>query len=102
MFGLGPTELILILVVVVFLFGAKKLPDLGRALGQMRKEYGQSRDEVLSEESDSPKEDDLVDAVKDQLMSRLPGVGQINRIKKTVQRADKVVKILDKESKPKS
>lgn len=32
--NLRPTELILILVVVVLLFGAKKLPDMARSLGK--------------------------------------------------------------------
>ncbi|CBG74344.1 MULTISPECIES: Sec-independent protein translocase subunit TatA [Streptomyces] len=32
--NLGPTEIILILVVVVLLFGAKKLPDMARSLGK--------------------------------------------------------------------
>ncbi|MEF9881930.1 Sec-independent protein translocase subunit TatA [Streptomyces sp. P9-A4] len=31
---LGPTEIILILVVVILLFGAKKLPDMARSLGK--------------------------------------------------------------------
>jgi sec-independent protein translocase protein TatA len=34
MFGpVGPTELIIILLVVLLLFGARKLPELARALG---------------------------------------------------------------------
>ncbi|MGV9885074.1 Sec-independent protein translocase subunit TatA [Streptomyces sp. NPDC003006] len=31
---LGPTEIVLILVIVVLLFGAKKLPDMARSLGK--------------------------------------------------------------------
>ena len=35
MFGrLGATEIILILVVIILLFGAKKLPDMARSLGK--------------------------------------------------------------------
>jgi sec-independent protein translocase protein TatA len=30
----GPIELILILVIIVFLFGASRLPKMGRGLGQ--------------------------------------------------------------------
>ena len=33
MFGLGTTELLIILVVVLVIFGAGKLPELGRTLG---------------------------------------------------------------------
>jgi sec-independent protein translocase protein TatA len=34
MFGLGSTELILILVLVLIIFGAGKLPEIGGALGK--------------------------------------------------------------------
>jgi len=33
MFGLGPTELIIILLVIVVFFGASRVPDLGKGLG---------------------------------------------------------------------
>lgn len=38
MFGLGTEELILILVIVLVLFGATKLPQLAKSLGQSVKE----------------------------------------------------------------
>jgi sec-independent protein translocase protein TatA len=34
MFGLGTTELIIILVIVVVIFGAGKLPQLGKGIGE--------------------------------------------------------------------
>jgi len=34
LFGLGTTELLIILAVVFFLFGAKKIPELSRGLGR--------------------------------------------------------------------
>jgi sec-independent protein translocase protein TatA len=34
MFGLGVTELIIILVIVVVLFGASRLPEIGRGIGE--------------------------------------------------------------------
>lgn len=34
-FNLGPTELIIILLIVIVLFGGKKLPHLGRSIGEM-------------------------------------------------------------------
>ena len=33
MFGMGASELVIILVIVLLLFGAAKLPELGRSLG---------------------------------------------------------------------
>lgn len=38
-FGLGPIELLLILAVVVLIFGAGKLADVGGALGKSIKEF---------------------------------------------------------------
>ena len=37
--GLGPTELIIVLVIVLLLFGAKKLPDLASSMGKSIKEF---------------------------------------------------------------
>lgn len=34
MFGLGVPELLLILVIVIVIFGASRLPQLGRGLGE--------------------------------------------------------------------
>lgn len=39
MAGLGPTELIIILVIVLLLFGAKRLPELFGSVGQSIKEF---------------------------------------------------------------
>ncbi len=37
--NLGPTELIIILAIVMLLFGAAKLPKLARSLGESAKEF---------------------------------------------------------------
>ena len=34
MFGIGHQELIVIFLIVFFIFGAKRIPELGRGLGQ--------------------------------------------------------------------
>src|SRR5436190_24400987 len=48
-FGLGGWEVILILAVILVLFGAKKLPELAKGLGQGIKEFKKATNEVTSE-----------------------------------------------------
>jgi sec-independent protein translocase protein TatA len=39
MFGLGVQELMLILIIALFFFGGKKLPEIARGLGQGLREF---------------------------------------------------------------
>lgn len=43
--GLGPTELIVIVLAIVLLFGATKLPQLAKALGQSKRAFKEGLDE---------------------------------------------------------
>lgn len=54
MFGLGMPELLVILVIVVVLFGASKLPQIGAGLGKGIKNF-----------KDATKEGDKKDALED-------------------------------------
>ncbi|MEW6428348.1 MAG: twin-arginine translocase TatA/TatE family subunit [Thermodesulfobacteriota bacterium] len=54
MFGLGMPELIIILVIVVVIFGAGKLPELGAGLGKGIKNFKKAS----KEEDDKQKIDD--------------------------------------------
>jgi sec-independent protein translocase protein TatA len=40
----GPAELLIVLVVVLLLFGSKKLPELARGLGQAAHEFRRAQD----------------------------------------------------------
>lgn len=57
MASIGIPGLILILVLALVLFGPKKLPEIGRAVGQTLKEFKKSTRELTS---------DVVDEIKDQ------------------------------------
>lgn len=46
MFGIGPTELILVFLIVFLLFGAKKLPELAKGLGKAIKEFKNAAKEI--------------------------------------------------------
>ncbi|MGA3086188.1 MAG: twin-arginine translocase TatA/TatE family subunit [Thermodesulfobacteriota bacterium] len=41
-FGIGTQELIIILVIVLFIFGAKRLPEIGKSLGKSIREFKNS------------------------------------------------------------
>ena len=49
MFGLGTQEILLILLLVLILFGAKKIPEIMRGLGQGIREFKQASREAVDE-----------------------------------------------------
>ncbi len=51
--SLGGPDLIVILLIVLVLFGAKKLPDLARGMGQAMKEFQKAKDDFGHELSSS-------------------------------------------------
>ncbi len=54
LFGtVGPQELLLVLLIVIIIFGAKKLPDLGKSLGESIKNFKGS---ISGKEKDAEKD----------------------------------------------
>jgi sec-independent protein translocase protein TatA len=49
MFGIGMPELIVILVILLLVFGASKLPEIGRSLGKSLKEFKKATEEITGE-----------------------------------------------------
>ena len=49
MFGLGPNELLLIALVVLLLFGGRKIPELMRGLGRGVREFNDAKNNVRKE-----------------------------------------------------
>lgn len=60
--GIGGSEILLIVLVVLILFGSKRIPELTRAMGktarEVRKAVNQIRDEVEGAGSTEPPEGD--------------------------------------------
>ena len=61
--NIGNTELIIILVIILLLFGAKKLPELARGLGKSMQEFKKATREV---------EDNFRDAINEEEAPRKP------------------------------
>ena len=47
--SIGPTELIIIFIIILLIFGGKKLPELARGLGKGIKEFKKATKDVQDE-----------------------------------------------------
>lgn len=102
MFGLGPSELLIIAVIVLILFGAKRLPEIGKGLGGAIREFKNVKKDLAdpigelgkapdtgskktAAEASAPKalEAKLTDAV----------IGQVPGVKRAMEVKDKAQKI---------
>jgi sec-independent protein translocase protein TatA len=48
--NIGMTQVLIILIVLILLFGSKKIPDLARALGKSLGEFKKGREEGAKED----------------------------------------------------
>lgn len=47
--SIGFTEVLLILVVILIIFGAKRIPEIAKALGRASHEYKKAKEEIKKE-----------------------------------------------------
>jgi len=113
MFGLGVPEIIVIGIIILLIFGAKRLPIIGESLGKTVKEVRNAKKELSgikksvtkkevgeSNESEGKSlESDMVDTVQkkvtkqvtDKILGQVPGIKQVKQFK---DKADKIKKIV--------
>ena len=94
MFGLGLPEILIILFIFLFLFGAKKLPEIGEGLGKTVKEIRKIRSEKKADKEKS-KQDEKGNVISDlkKEVEDLPGVKEVKEVKKTIDKVKDAVKI---------
>ena len=98
MFGLGPTELIIIGVIIVFIFGAKRLPEIGKGLGGALKEFRNVKKDIgLNNEKESGDETkaeakSIESELAKKVIEDVPVIKKGFKVKKT---ADKIKKIVN-------
>jgi sec-independent protein translocase protein TatA len=113
MFGLGIPEIIVIAIIILLIFGAKRLPIIGESLGKTVKEIRNAKKEIsdikksevkkqvgeTNESEGQYQENDIVDTVQkkmtqqvtDKLLGQVPGIKQAKQLK---DKADKIKKIV--------
>ena len=105
MFGLGPTELIVIGFIILFLFGAKRLPEIGKGLGGAIREFRNVKKELTGtdskkevrvnkqdkEEDTQEKSPTLEAKLGKKVLQRVPGVKKVMDINDKVQKVKDIV-----------
>jgi TatA/E family protein of Tat protein translocase len=95
MFGLGFQEILLILVILFLLFGVKKLPEIGKGLGETMKEIRKIRDERKAgkEKDKEDQKGDLIPDMKKEV-EEIPGLKEAKEIKETADKIKNITKFL--------
>lgn len=96
MFGIGTTEMIVIGLIVFFIFGARRLPEIGKGLGGAVKEFRNIKKDLKAGDSEIPenkgKNTEGEKASRSpELMEQIPGVKKAMEVKKKVEQVKKLV-----------
>jgi len=94
MFGLGFQEILLILVILFLLFGVKKIPEIGKGLGETMKEIRKIRDERKGGKG-KEKEDQKGNVISDlkKEVENIPGLKEAREIKKTADKFKNITRL---------
>jgi sec-independent protein translocase protein TatA len=95
MFGLGFQEILLILVILFLIFGVKKLPGIGKGLGETVKEIRKIRSERKpgKEKDKEDQKGNLISDIKKRV-EQIPGLKEAKEIKETADKVKNITKFL--------
>jgi sec-independent protein translocase protein TatA len=102
MFGLGPTELIIIGVIVLLIFGAKRLPSIGKGLGGAVKEFKGIKKELelnnkeesdgSEQKQDSKNSSSIEGEIAERVLGQVPGVKKVMSVNKKIKKVKEIIK----------
>jgi sec-independent protein translocase protein TatA len=95
MFGLGFQEILLILVILFLLFGVRKLPEIGKGLGETVKEIRKIREDRKAgrEKNKGDPKGNLISDIKKEV-EEIPGLKEVKEIKETADKLKNITKFL--------
>ena len=98
MFGLGTTELLVIGGIIVLIFGAKRLPEIGKGMGSAIKEFRNVKREISPEDREkeaNPQGERKNNAIEEKLVGKV--IEEVPVVKKGLaakKKADVIKKII--------
>ena len=95
MVGLGLPEILVILLILFFIFGAKRLPAIGEGLGKTIKELRKIRDERKTEKGKEEKDQkgDLISELRKEV-DDIPGLQEVREVKKAADQVKRLTKLI--------
>ena len=98
MFGLGLPEILIILVIFLFIFGAKRLPDIGEGLGKTVREIRKIREEkkagkAKKKEEKKVQKGNLISDLKKEV-EEIPGLKEVKTIRETTAKVKNLTRLL--------
>jgi sec-independent protein translocase protein TatA len=99
MFGLGLPEILIILVIFLFIFGAKRLPDIGEGLGKTFREIRKIPEEKKAQKAKKKEQEkkvpkgNLISDLKKEV-EEIPGLREVKTIKETAEKVKNLTKLL--------
>ncbi len=98
MFGLGTTELIIIGGIILLIFGAKRLPEIGKGLGGAIREFKKVKKDISLDDKEEgtdekgEEEKSLEDKLVEKVVKDVPIVKEGLEIKKKADAIKKIIK----------